>query len=271
MDNAKMLRMPRDGERAVWGWMQHLRAVGRSENTIRQRRVYIRQALTVCDWATCTTGDLEAWLAGHPQWSAETRRAAVSALVGFFKWAHARGLRGDDPAAVLERPRQPDADPHPTPRAAYEAALASADDRTRLLLRLLATTGLRRSEAVVVHTDDVDDHGWLTVRGKGRRVRRVPLPPDVVAAVRGAGGFLFPGRVDGHAHPQWVTDTVKATTGYKAHSLRHLYATNVWRASGDLLAVQRLLGHANAATTERYVLMDADRIAAAAAAAWDAA
>ena len=269
MQTAKIITMQTRQERAVGGWLQHLKAAGRSDSTIRLRRVYVEQAFAGLDPFTATTQDFERWIVAHPQWSDETTRAAISALRGFFTWLQTHGLRADNPAALLVQPRQPDPHPHPTPRAVYEAALAAADPKTYTLLRLLATTGLRRTEASQVHTRDLRG-SWLTVAGKGKRVRQVPVPPDIAEAIAAADGWLFPGRVNGHVSPQWVTDTVRNATGHSAHSLRHLFATTVWNATGDLLAVQRLLGHVKAATTERYVLMDADRIAGAASAAWAA-
>jgi len=269
MDYAKIIPMQTRDSRAVGDWLTHLRAAGRSPSTIRLRRVYVEQALTGRDPFTANTRDFEQWIVSHPEWSAETVRAAVAALRSFYRWMQAQGWREDNPAEALIQPRQPDPRPHPTPRAAYQAALESADDTTRLLLRLLATTGLRRTEACKVHTADLEG-AWLTVKGKGQRVRQVPVPPDVAAAIRDAGGYLFPGRFGDHASAQWVTDRVRRATGYSAHSLRHMYATAVWNSTGDLLALQRLLGHVKAATTERYVLMDADRIAAAASTAWAA-
>lgn len=262
-----ILNMQTARGRAVGGWLTHLAAAGRSRETIRIRRIYVEQALAALDPRTVTTAQIEAWIITHPQWSVETHRAAVASLRGFFGWYYDSGFRGDDPAAKLKPPRQPDPAPHPTPRDALCRALATTEGKAHVLLRLLSTTGLRRSEAAAVHSRDLDGD-WLTVRGKGRRVRRVPVPPDVAGAIRDADGYLFPGGVDGHCSPWWVSTTAKRATGYSAHSLRHLFATSVWRATGDLLAVQRLLGHADAATTQRYVMVDADRIAQAAAAAW---
>jgi site-specific recombinase XerD len=51
------------------------------------------------------------------------------------------------------------------------------------------------------------------------------------------------------------------------HSLRHTFATTCYRATGDLLAVQQLLGHSSVATTQRYVLLDPGRLRAVAATA----
>lgn len=267
---AKVLTMPPAGERAVNSWITHLQAAGRSESTVRLRRVYALQALAGRDPWTATVDDFEEWIVAHPEWKPETTRAAIAALRSFYRWAVSRGLRADNPAVDLVQPRQPDGQPHPTPRPIYEEALAKASGRDRLLLRLLATTGLRRAEASMVHSNDLRGD-WLTVLGKGGRRRQVPVPPDVARDIRKASGYLFPGAYDGHVAPRWITDQVQRLTGHSAHSLRHLYATTVWNATGDLLALQRLLGHAKAATTERYVLLEADRIAAAAAAAWDAA
>lgn len=267
MSTAKIITMATREERAVRGWLTHLQAAGRSESTLRLRRVYVEQALAGRDPFTATTEDFEQWVCDHPQWKAETTRAAIAALRSFYGWMQQRGLREDNPAAALIQPRQPDGQPHPTPRQVYAEAVAAATGRDRVLLRLLATTGLRRGEAAKVHTSDLAG-AWLTVVGKGSRLRRVPVPDDIAAAIKKADGFLFPGKCEGHVQPRWITDQVQRLTGYSAHSLRHMYATTVWNATGDLLALQRLLGHAQPATTQRYVLLDADRIAAAAAAAW---
>ena len=51
-----------------------------------------------------------------------------------------------------------------------------------------------------------------------------------------------------------------AVCGSSPHPLRHRYATRVYGGSGDLLAVQKLLGHSSPETTQRYVLMDAERL-----------
>lgn len=69
----------------------------------------------------------------------------------------------------------------------------------------------------------------------------------------------FPGADHGHLSPHRVGDLVAAALpgGWTCHTLRHRFATRSYTASGgDLLAVQRLLGHAKPETTQRYVALD---------------
>ena len=252
------------------GYLTHLAAAGRTQNTINQRTVYVRQALAAIEPMTATTEDIEAWLATHPQWSAETRRAAIYSLRGFFGWLRRSGRRVDDPSLDLVPPRAPTPDPRRMPDDVLHLAIATSDPTTAFLLRLLATTGIRRAEAAGLHRDDLEGD-VLRVRGKGGKVRQVPVPEDVAARIRQASGYVFPTRTGGPQSPKWVWERVrKATGGRTPHSLRHRYATLAYAASHDLRAVQRLLGHASIATTQLYVGSGMDEARAAASAAWAA-
>lgn len=155
------------------------------------------------------------------------------------------------------------------------AAIAGAGDRERLILELIADTGIRRFECAKVHTDHVVPDiggGWsLWVRGKGDRERLVPLP-DVLAAQirRRERGFLFAGQIDGHLSPARVGELVaEALPGkWTAHTLRHRYATLAYQRTGDLRAVQELLGHAKPETTARYTLVAPPTLRSVAEAVW---
>ena len=133
------------------------------------------------------------------------------------------------------------------------------------MVGLCGLCGLRVSEAARVHSTDLEGR-WLHVAGKGGRARRVPVPAAWLrAAVRAADGFVFPGRFGGHCTADHVARTVSRALGpYSAHQLRHHYATQAYRRSGDLLAVQLLLGHASPVTTQAYVWVDEQRLLAAA-------
>ena len=252
------------------GYLTHLSAAGRSTNTIKQRTTYVRQALAVLDPMTASTDDMEAWIADHPQWSAETRRAAVASLRGFHGWLRRSGKRADDPTLDLITPPRPSPDPRRMPDDVLHLAIAVSDPTTSFLLRLLATTGLRRSEAANLHRDDLDGD-LLRVKGKGNRVRLVPVPEDVAARIRQARGYVFATRTGRPQSPKWVWERVTAATGGRTpHSLRHRYATLAYQQSHDLRAVQRLLGHASIATTQLYVGSGLDEARRAASAAWAA-
>ena len=253
---------------ALRGYTEHLEACGRAPGTIRVRTSYIRRAYTDLSPWTSTPAELEHWLAGH-SWAPASRRSAVASLRDFHEWAVAAGHRTDDPTVGLGAPPDRSACPRPMPDGELAYAMKHADPSTWWLLRVLATTGLRRAECAQLHSRDLDGR-WIVVHGKGGRVRRVPVPADVAAHVRKAHGYVFPGRFGGHITPDAIMRKVERATGHGPHSLRHRFATRTYAASHDVLAVQQLLGHASLATTQRYLGLNDDQLIAAARASWAA-
>lgn len=244
-----------------------LRAGGRAETTIRTRRDHVERAgraLGGSPWDV-TGEDLVAYV-GSQVWARETRRSVRASLRGFYGWAAAGGFVAVDPALALPKVRPGEPRPRPAPEAAYRGALAGADPRCRLILRLAAETGLRRGEIARVAVEDLveDLLGWsLVVHGKGGKVRVVPLPVHLALELRAAGsGFVFPGRDGGHLSPRWVGKLVSRVmpAGWTVHTLRHRFATRAYQVDRDLLAVQTLLGHSSPETTRRYVATDQDRL-----------
>jgi len=252
---------------SIAGYSTHLRAIGRSPGTVRVRTHYVERFLTdvgLDPWDV-TRDDVETWLAGMT-WAASTRRCAIASLRDFYRWALDRGYVTASPVAGVKPPRAYSPPPHPMPEDAYADALQRASGDMWWLLRILAETGIRRGECARMHSGDVAGR-WLTVHGKGGRVRRVPLPADLAAWIVARGGYVWPGRRAEHVPPDTITQRVHDHCGYGPHSLRHRFASRIYAATGDVLAVQQLLGHASLATTQVYLGLGEDRLIAAAAAA----
>ena len=153
--------------------------------------------------------------------------------------------------------------------------------RDRAMLELTYSSGLRLSELCALAVHDVDLEGGLVrVLGKGRKVRVVPVGRHAREAVRAwlsaraelAGpdqSALFVSR-RGH---RISARTVQARFAKRAaesgiglhvhpHMLRHSFATHLLESSGDLRAVQELLGHADIGTTQVYTHLDFQHLAA---------
>ena len=203
---------------------------------------------------------------GRQRWAAETRHGYYESLRLFYRWLYPKGGSPAEWLPVV--PRRPGA-PRPVPLDVLHEAVAAADRRTRLILCLGACAGLRASEIAAVHGRDVLDDGAgvsLMVAGKGGRVRRVPLADwlarAVVAACSGGGGWCFPSKYGGHLSGAHVSKlaAVVLRDGWTLHTLRHRFATSAYSAERDLLAVQRLLGHASVATTQRYAAPPEDAL-----------
>lgn len=245
------------------------RAAGRSPGTIRLHRHYLGHVASAHpDVSTITREDLEAWLAA-PFWKPETRKSARSVVVVFFRWAFDAEYLPVNPAAHIRPVRVPQAVARPAPDDAYRAALASADESVRLMLKLARHAGLRCAEIAAVHSGDLTGD-LLHVTGKGGKQRVVPLyEPELVEAIPRARGYLFPSPRGGHI----LAGTVSHLLGealphpWTAHQLRHAFASQSYAASHDLFALGRVLGHSKPETTLRYVATPADALRAVVAAA----
>lgn len=244
------------------GFIQHLRAGGAAASTVRLRRMHLERALTwlgVAPW-TITTDDLEGYLAAH-EWAPETRKSVRSSLRAFYSWAEEAGHVEIDPSRRLPNVSVPQGKPKPAPDSVVAASLATAGDRDRLMVMLAAYAGLRRAEIAAMHSDDIVGD-VLRVHGKGGKVRTVPMHPDLVAALSGVRGYVFPGNDHGHLSPDRVGRIMSDLLGpgWTAHTLRHRFATRAYAGQRDLLTVQQLLGHSSVATTQRYTQIPDDAL-----------
>ena len=224
--------------------------------------------------------------------TASRRRAAVR---GFYRFALGEGWRGDDPSRRVDAPRRGRPLPKLLTSAEVERLIAAAAARdgaegARLacMVELLYASGLRVSELTSLPLAALQrDPAYLIVRGKGGRERLAPLNDAARTAVRawldvrstllpkGPGGasiaspWLFPSRGrSGRITPSRVTqllDEAAAAAGIdparvSPHVLRHAFATHLLEGGADLRVVQKLLGHADIATTQIYTHVTTDRL-----------
>ena len=237
----------------------HLRAGAAAPGTIETRRHHLQRtarAMRVGPWDV-VPADLLAWYAAQT-WARETRRSFRQTLMSFYRWGMQHGARADA-SAVLPAVKPSRPAPRPVTDEAYRHALARADERVRLMVRLAGECGLRRAEVAAVHTSDLleDLDGWsLRVFGKGERERIVPLPDALAVELRGLpAGYAFPGEENGHLSARWVGTLVSRALpdGWTMHKLRHRAATRWYAVDRDTFTVQDLLGHASPVTTRAYV------------------
>lgn len=179
------------------------------------------------------------------------------------------------------------------PRPPAAAPVGWMESRDQALLELLYGAGIRLSEAVGLDLPGhAQSHGWISleraellVLGKGGKERLLPLGSKAIEAVerylpqraehlRGLGQdptqvpALFINRRGGRLSGRGVERRVAAAAvragleqPLHPHMLRHSYASHLLQSSGDLRAVQELLGHAQLSTTEVYTQLDFQRLA----------
>ncbi|MEO8809018.1 MAG: tyrosine recombinase XerC [Rhodanobacter sp.] len=149
--------------------------------------------------------------------------------------------------------------------------------RDRAMLELFYSSGLRLSELVGLRWLDLNlQEGEVRVLGKGSKTRIVPVGRHAVAALRALGAEhgsaperpVFCGRAGAPIHPRTIQlrmNTLAQQQGMPRHIhphlLRHTFASHMLESSGDLRAVQELLGHADIATTQIYTHLDFQHLA----------
>ena len=158
--------------------------------------------------------------------------------------------------------------------SAYQCHYTMLGFRDRAALSLLVYTGIRRQELLDITLDDIDlEQGWLRVRrGKGNKMRMVPLVQEAIGAVRDWLEF----RTDCDHRYLFCTLTRKplgrhglqnlfkkalrnagiSRPGVSVHTLRHSFASLLLRNGCDLMSIKELLGHASLESTSIYLHVD---------------
>jgi integrase/recombinase XerD len=220
--------------------------------------------------------------------TAARRRAAVRQ---FYRFGLGEGWRTDDPSRRVEAPKKGRALPKVLTRGEVEALINAAEGRDgaagarlKCMIELLYASGLRISELLALPLAALArDPSHLIVRGKGGKERLAPLNEAARQAVKGylavrpahlpAGDktnpWLFPsrgkgGRLSARRFAQ-LLDEAALDAGIdparvSPHVLRHAFATHLLEGGADLRVVQKLLGHADIATTQIYTHVAVDRL-----------
>ena len=207
----------------------------------------------------------------------------LSSCRSLFRQLSREGLLTHDPLAGVRGPKVHRKLPQVLDVDEATALIESSDGeqglgvRDRAMLELFYSSGLRLSELVGLHWQDLDLHaGEVRVLGKGSKTRVVPVGRHAIAALRALGAAegtqpttpIFRGRGGAPISPRTIQARLKTLAmaqGFAKHVhphlLRHTFASHMLESSGDLRAVQELLGHADIATTQIYTHLDFQHLA----------
>lgn len=221
----------------------------------------------------------------------------ISALRQFYGFLVSEGKRTDDPTSTIESPKQTRTLPKILSEDEVSVLITTAQkqggpESTRLvaLLEILYATGLRVSELVGLPLSAIGPESrYLTVEGKGGRERMAPLSEPAQKAMKGymdiRNKFLMPDRAESQS--KWLFPSRTSESGHltrqrfaqllkelsrnanidpdrvSPHVLRHAFATHLLKHGADLRSVQKMLGHADIATTQIYTQVVGDQVKAA--------
>jgi integrase/recombinase XerC len=238
-------------------------------------------------WRAVRPSDIRAFVADRHRQGVGGRalERALSAVRTFYAFLAREGLVTDSPVVGVSAPRGPRALPGVLDADRLAGLLESGGDdplsvRDRAMLELTYSSGLRLAELVGLDLGDVGlGDGLVQVTGKGAKRRRVPVGRKAIAALRAWLGVraslarateraLFVSTRGGRLSPRAVQSRfdkrgAEAGLGVRLypHLLRHSFASHLLESSGDLRAVQELLGHADIGTTQIYTHLDFQHLA----------
>jgi len=210
--------------------------------------------------------------------SATTVSQMDNALRSFYNWAARSGLVATSPAAYLEPARRDKPDRRAVKETVIEELVTKLNNppeeldqaaawrwqRDRMVTLVFLFTGLRLTECADLTWENVDlDDARATVIRKGGATQSIPLHSALLSGLRSykgatTSGYLFRsyrgGAFGAHGISGMFRTFIQGKLGIKctAHQLRHTFATVLLRQGADLLAIQKLLGHASVKTTQIY-------------------
>lgn len=209
----------------------------------------------------------------------------VSAWRGYFRYAIRLKWVKHNPCSGVRVPRQARALPKAlSPDDTARLLESDADDdalttRDRAMLELFYSSGLRLSELATLKLAELDlAEASVTVTGKRGKTRIVPVGRHALTALHAwlneraqiatTADTVFVGRNGRALTPRAIQYRLKNWAMQRGlpgslhpHMLRHSFATHLLQSSGDLRAVQELLGHADITTTQVYTHLDFQHLA----------
>jgi site-specific recombinase XerD len=218
---------------------------------------------------------LRAWSRKIGHLAPASRRAYLSTVGCFCRWAVEEGLLDEDPTRHVPRIREPRRVPRSRPADDIAAIYAVCRrPRDRAIVALMVQMGLRSIEVARLETGDFDTRArTVLVKGKGDHERVLPVPARAVEELRiyrdTLGDRSGPLICDVRSGRRPLTSAAVAQIvsrlmrragvkhfggdGVTPHTLRHTAASDVLDYCNNVRTVQRMLGHASLATTEIYL------------------
>ncbi|MEJ2345389.1 MAG: tyrosine recombinase XerC [Gammaproteobacteria bacterium] len=239
-------------------------------------------------WSDVTSHQIRAFVARRHRdgLAARSLQRQLSAVRSFYNFLLREGAAAHNPAQDVSAPRAVRKLPQPLDVDQVSRLLARSGDsdpiasRDHAIMELLYSSGLRLAELVSLELTDIDAaDGTVRVTGKGAKTRIVPVGRQALAALAAwrerrpalaaaDETALFVSRRGSRLSPRSVQQRLRhwglrqgVDGRVHPHKLRHSFASHLLESSGDLRAVQELLGHADISTTQIYTHLDFQHLA----------
>lgn len=281
-----------DGEHWIDDFIDYLGAARRlSPHTLSNYQRDLLQLNDFCEqrslnWVTLDSSQLRRFIASQHQrgLGPKSLQRQLSSIRAFYRFLSREGRCEHNPGTGISAPKAPKKlpktlDVDQLQRLLEQPAKEPLDCRDLAMLELFYSSGLRLAELVSLNLTDIDFRdASLRVTGKGQKTRLLPIGRKALQALDRwlntreqltdyAQQALFVSKQGKRLSERSVQLRMKkwglehGQGQLHPHQLRHSFASHMLEASGDLRAVQELLGHADISTTQIYTHLDFKHLA----------
>lgn len=273
---------------ALDSFLRDLKNANKSPQTIRAYRSDLRTFIAHCpdDLADIKTDHLRLFFAEHEHLQLATRSRKQTSVVSFLKWGYQQDLIKTNPMLKMDRIQAEQELQKPPSREEVEyifAQIPAEHLRDQLLFKLIFETGMRISEALSLHIEDLNltlDDEHLAVLGKGQKQRTILLDDSSLVVLLKKYLKKY-GYQHGHlfrAHKNYQGGALRYQSAQEKycqqagiqctlHQLRHAHATELLNDGVSLATIRKRFGHKHIQTTLRYAQLS-DNTADAEIRAW---
>ena len=257
-------------------------------NDLEQFSVYLTAQLGMTDEIGLKHFHVRSWIVHLMQdnYTAKTVNRKISTLKSYFKYLKKSGHIKSNPTAKVIAPKIAKRLPVVVREERIEDLLDREIDqndfesvRNQLVIDLLYTTGIRRSELINLKESDINYYlRHIKVLGKGNKERIIPISHKLIESIKlyfelkeseqlNESKFLITTSKGKKSYPKLIYNivhaqlsTVSTVKKRSPHILRHSFATHLANQGAELNAIKEIMGHANLSATEIYMHNSIDRL-----------
>lgn len=257
----------------ITDYLNYLRSIqGCSENTTTAYRKDIEHFVrwmkankADARWSTISRDDIDEYVtaqatAGLKPATTNRRLAAIS---GLYRYMKRQGYEVENPCKFESRRKREKTLPNTIPTEDIKRAYDASYGATKIMLGLLATTGIRIQELLDINYEDINFNDQsIRIHGKGSKQRIVYTTADKLETLQTCQqmghqtGPCFP--IDQRTARYMIWEALKPYSSAKQlspHAIRHTVATNMANQGANVTTIATILGHQDIKTTQKYIDM----------------
>lgn len=223
---------------------------------------WARANLTDPRWSVITRTDIDNYIkyCVDSELKPATTNRRLASISGLYRFLKRQGHDIENPCKYESRRKIADTIPNTIPMAELQTAYNHAVGATKIMLGLLATTGMRIQELLDLQYEDIDfEKCSIKVRGKGNKERLLYTSPTYLETLRtvhsnGASGTIFNLTQRDARRMIWTAlKPYSHAPQLSPHAIRHTFATNQAAHGTNCSTLAEILGHKDLNTTQKYI------------------